>query len=157
MRKWERQSKESYPAFEAFKVYLTERNYRRVGEVLSKSERLIRRWSKSNNWRERADAWDAELQSRALEKASEEYAQMIERQIKIGRMMQAKSANAIQQMELNNLPPKFLSALTALVTAGVKIERSARDLEKAKPQENLLVETLTKVWAEGSGTDEGTY
>ena len=40
MELWERQSKESYPAFEAFKVFLTERNYRRVGKILSKSERL---------------------------------------------------------------------------------------------------------------------
>lgn len=154
MELWERQSKESYPAFEAFKVFLTERNYRQVGKILSKSERLMKRWSKEHNWRERADAWDNELSRRALEKASEEYAAMIERQINISRMMQAKAANAIQQMDLTDLPPKFLPALTAMVSAGVKIERSARELENAKPQENLLVETLTRVWERSDDDDK---
>lgn len=154
MKQWERQERESYPAFEAFKLFLTERSQKKVATLLSKSTTLIKRWARKNRWNERADAWDNELQSRALEKASEEYAAMIERQINIGRMMQAKAANAIQQMDLADLPPKFLPALTAMVSAGVKIERSARDLENAKPQENLLVETLSRVW-ERSDDDVG--
>ncbi len=150
MEKWARQNGESYPAFEAFKEYLTERNYRKVAEKLSKSETLIKRWSKKNNWRERADAWDSEMQSRALEKASTEFASMVERQINIGRMFQAKAANAIQQMDFTNLPPKFLPSLIALATAGVKIERSARDLKIEEPQENIFVKTLSEIWEKQS-------
>lgn len=153
MELWERQVNESYQAFEAFKVFLTERSYPKVAERLSKSKTLIKRWAKQNHWRERADAWDAELSRAAMEKASKEFAEMIERQINIGRMFQGKAANAIQHMDFSNLPPKFIPALTALVQAGVKIERSARDLKREKPQENLFVETLTKLWEE-SGDDD---
>ncbi|MBR0060328.1 MAG: hypothetical protein IJP68_02505 [Selenomonadaceae bacterium] len=57
MNKWERRRGESYPAYEAFKIYLDKRNLREVAQALSKNESLIRRWSAKNHWRERADAW----------------------------------------------------------------------------------------------------
>jgi len=44
------------------------------------------------------------------------------------------------------LPPKFLPALVELTKSGVNMERTARQLKKDKPQENLFVETLTKIW-----------
>ena len=146
MENWERQSNESYPAFEAFKTYLTERSYPKVAEKLSKSLPLIKRWSKNYAWRSRADAWDREISRRAMEKASEEFAAMIERQINIGRLFQSRGAKAIQEMDLSNLPPKFLPALVELTKSGVNMERTARQLKKDKPQENLFVETLTKIW-----------
>lgn len=147
MEKWERQAGESYPAFEAFNAYLTlpERSYPKVAEKVKKSISLIKRWAKDNKWRERADAWDAEISRKAMEKAAEDFAQMVERQISIGRLLQGKAANAIQQIDFNNLPPKFLPSLVEMIKAGVNIERSARELKKAKPQENLLVETLEKI------------
>ena len=149
---WERQPKESYQAFAAFQNFLTtpERSYSKVARALSKSTTLIKRWAKKHRWRERADAWDSELSRQAMERASEDFAAMVERQINIGRMLQSRAANAIQRMELTNLPPKFLPALVALTQTGVKIERSARDLNRQKdaPQENLLIDTLTKIWQE---------
>ena len=149
---WERQPKESYQAFAAFQNFLTtpERSYSKVARALSKSTTLIKRWAKEHNWQVRADAWDAELSKRAMEQAANDYAAMIVRQINIGRMFQSRGANAIQAMDLTNLPPKFLPALVALTQTGVKIERSARDLNRQKdaPQENLLIDTLTKIWQE---------
>lgn len=152
---WERQQTESYPAFEAFNTFLTmpERTYAKVAEEVSKSVSLIKRWAKKNRWRERADAWDNEVSRKAMEKASDEYAAMIERQIQISRMFQARGANAIQQMDLSNLPPKFLPALIDLVKVGANLERSARDLKRDKPQENLFVDTLTRLW-QGRGDDD---
>ena len=47
MALWERQAGESYPAFEAFQKYLTDRNYPKVAENLSKSKSLIKRWAKN--------------------------------------------------------------------------------------------------------------
>lgn len=152
---WERLASESYPAYEAFNEYLTtaERSYSKVAEKLSKSTTLIKRWAKQHRWRERADAWDNEVSRKAMEKAADEYAAMIERQINISRMFQARGANAIQQMDLVNLPPKFLPALVEMIKVGVSMERSARELKKSKPQENILVETLTKIYG-GSVEDD---
>lgn len=143
---WDRQPGESYPAFEAFQTYLTHRNYSKVADELTKSTTLIKRWAKKHRWRERADAWDSEISRQAMERASEDFAAMVERQINIGRMLQSRAANAIQRMELTNLPPKFLSALIEAVKVGTNLERTARELKQSKPQENLFVETLTKIW-----------
>ena len=143
---WDRQPGESYPAFEAFQTYLTHRSYCKVAEELTKSTTLIKRWAKKHRWRERADAWDSEISRQAMERASEDFAAMVERQITIGRMLQSRAANAIQRMELTNLPPKFLSALIEAVKVGTNLERTARELKQSKPQENLFVETLTKIW-----------
>ena len=95
-----------------------------------------------------------ELQSRkAMEKASEDFTAMVERQLNIGRLMQAKSANALKEMDLTNLPPKFIPALVSMLKAGVDIERSARELQIEKPQEDLFVNTLTRMWRESDGDD----
>ncbi len=150
---WDRQPGESYPAFEAFQTYLTHRSYCKVAEELTKSTTLIKRWAKKHRWRERADAWDSEISRQAMERASEDFAAMVERQINIGRMLQSRAANAIQRMEMTNLPPKFLSALVEAVKVGTNLERTARELKQSKPQENLFVETLTKIW-EGRREDE---
>ena len=145
---WDRRPGESYEAFAAFQTYLTERSYPKVAQKLSKSLTLIKRWAKRHEWRERADSWDAEVSRRALEQASADFAAMIERQINIGRMFQSRGANAIQQIDLANLPPKFLPALVALTKTGVDMERSARKLKFDKPQEDVFVSTLEKIWAE---------
>ena len=137
MKMWERQAGESYPAFVAFREYLT----------------LIKRLAKVNRWRERADAWDAEVSRQALQKAADDFAKMVERQINIGRMLQSRGANAIQQMDLTTLPPKFLPALVEMTKVGVNMERSARELNRTEPQKNLFVSTLTKIW-ERRRTDE---
>ena len=81
-----------------------------------------------------------------MEKAADDFAAMIERQINISRMFQARGANAIQQMDLTNLPPRFLPALIELVKVGANLERSARELKQDKPQENLFIKTMTKIW-----------
>ncbi len=145
MNPWERRPKESYQAYEAFQKFLVERSYPKVAEAVGKSLSLIKRWAKNHNWRERADAWDNEVNRKAMAKAEDEFASMILRQLTVGKMFQVKGANAIQQMDLSNLPPKFLPSLATLVKTGVEIERSARELQIDKPQENLFVSTLEKI------------
>lgn len=153
MNQWERQPRESYPAFNAFRVFLTVRSYPDVSKQLSKSLSLIKRWAKQYAWKARADAWDNEISRKAMEKASEDFTTMVERQLNIGRLMQAKSANALKEMDLTNLPPKFIPALVSMLKAGVDIERSARELQIEKPQEDLFVNTLTRMWRESDGDD----
>ena len=146
---WDRQSGESYPAFEAFKIFLDlkPRTYKRVSDTVGKSLTLIKRWAKNHHWRDRADAYDAELQRKSMEKAADEYAVMIARHINVGKLLQAKAANAISQMDLSNLPPKFLPALANMIKIGAQLERNARELNnEGNTSENLFVETLNKIY-----------
>lgn len=146
---WDRQKGESYKAFEAFKLFLTiqPRTYTNVADKLDKSLTLIKRWAKEHNWRNRADAYDSELQRQALEKTADDYAAMIQRNIQVGKMLQIKAANAIQNMDLANLPPKFLPALVTMAKAGAQLERSARELNReGNTADNLLTTTLQKIW-----------
>ena len=142
---WDRQSGETYPAYQAFQLYLTERSYPAVAKELNKSVSMIKRWAKRHDWRTRADAYDSELNRKALEKASNDFAAMIERQLKISVMLQAKAANAIQAMDWTSLPAKYLPALLQAIKTGAYLERTARDLKHADPQENLFVSTLEKI------------
>lgn len=150
---WERQPRESFVAYEAFQIFLTERNYPAVAQKLSKSLSLMKRWAKKYSWRERADAWDNDISRKAMDKASQDFAAMIELQINEGRLLQARSAKALQNMDFSNLPPKFIPALVTMLKAGVDIERTARELKIDKPQENLFVSTLEKIWQENGDDD----
>ena len=142
---WDKQSGESYPAYEAFRVFLNQRRYPAVAQQVGKQLSLIKRWAKRHDWRERADAYDSELNRKALEKASDEYAAMIQRQMAVGRMLQAKGANAIQAMDLTSLPAKYLPALLQAIKTGAQLERTARELKHSEPQTDLFVKTLEKI------------
>ena len=61
---WERRRRETAKAYAAFEVYYrmptAERSYRAVARDLGKSGSLISKWMGQHEWRERAEAWDAE-------------------------------------------------------------------------------------------------
>lgn len=59
---WERQPKETPPAFEAFRLYLElgpARSTAKVARQLGKSKTLMDRWSSRDRWVARAAAWEA--------------------------------------------------------------------------------------------------
>ncbi len=129
---WERQGKESFKAYEAFCIYRdlgAGRTLIAVAEKLQKSYDLIRRWSKKYDWQNRADAWDKEISEKAAQKAAEEYAKMLEVQINIGKMLQAKAAKAIQNIDFENVSIKSLPSVVNAISVGVEIERTARKLD----------------------------
>ena len=128
---WERHGDESYKAYEAFCIYRdlgAGRTLAAVAEKLRKSYDLIRRWSKKFCWQERADAWDKMIAEQAAKKAAEEYAKMLEVQINLGKMLQAKAAKALQNIDFENVSIKFLPSVVNAINVGVEIERTAREL-----------------------------
>lgn len=128
---WERQENESNKAFQAFCVYRdlgTGRTLAKVAEKLRKSYDLIRRWSKNYFWQNRADAWDKMIAEKAAQKAAEEYSKMLEVQINLGKMLQAKAAKAIQNIDFENVSIKSLPSIVNAINVGVEIERTAREL-----------------------------
>lgn len=135
INEWERREKESPKAYEAFCVYKDlgrGRSLSEVSEKLRKSYALIRRWAKAYEWQKRADAWDNSISDKVIEKVSDSYAQMLELQINIGRMMQAKGTKAIQNMNFSEVTIKSLPAITALINSGVNLERTSRGLIEEK-------------------------
>ena len=153
---WERQENESNKAFQAFCIFRdlgAGRTLAAVAEKLRKSYDLIRRWSKNYFWQNRADAWDKMISEKAAKKAAEEYSKMLEVQINLGKMLQAKAAKAIQNIDFENVSIKSLPSVVNAINIGVEIERTARDLNLQKSEEkisaeNIFVETLTKIWSD---------
>lgn len=152
---WERQEKESPQAYEAFTVYRdlgVGRTFAAVAEKLQKSVSLIHRWKDKWDWEIRADAWDKIIAQKAIKQAAKEYAQMLEFQINIGRMMQSKGARGLQRMDFDNVPMKSLPSLVNLINSGVKTERTARDIKAHKERLNdneLVINIVPKRIDEG--------
>ena len=76
---WERQPGESAQAYEAFAIYRdmgSNRSLRVVAEQLSKSDTLIKRWSREKKWGERCRAYDNHLDDVARQEALRKYKKM---------------------------------------------------------------------------------
>ena len=68
------------------------------------------------------------ISEKAAEKAAEEYSKMLEVQINLGKMLQAKAAKAIQNIDFENVSIKSLPSIVNAINVGVEIERTAREL-----------------------------
>ena len=70
---WEPDPKWSKPRRAAFEAYRDEpgRTFAAVARKLRKSGSLLRRWADEDNWRERVEAWDAEVDRRRREEFME--------------------------------------------------------------------------------------
>lgn len=140
-RIWEQQPNETGKAYEAFLAYRdlgAGRTLADVARELDKSYSLIRRWRDAGDWDARAAAWDSHITEKAAEKAAQEYAQMIERQINIGKMLQARAAKAIQSIDMNKIPARALPSLVKMLESGVRIEQSAREIATGQNQRQTL-------------------
>lgn len=63
---------------------------------------------------------------------------MLESQINIGKMLQAKAANALLNINFEHVEIKHLPSLVEMLNSGVKIERSSRELTADKNQPQTL-------------------
>lgn len=139
---WDKQDGESSQAYEAFTTYRdlgVGRTFIAAAEKLHKSGALIRRWAHKYDWKNRADEWDKTITSKAVEKAAEDYAKMLDFQINLGKMMQAKGAKGLQGMDFEDLPIKYLPSIIDLISTGIKNERAARDIKSTQQGSNELV------------------
>ena len=95
---WERQPGESAQAYEAFAIYRdmgSNRSLRVVAEQLSKSDTLIKRWSREKKWGERCRAYDNHLDDVARQEALRKYKKMRTRHIGIALQLQEKALSLI--------------------------------------------------------------
>lgn len=123
---YERQEGETKKAFEAFTIYRDlgiTRSIREVAQKLNKSVALIGRWSSKFNWVERAQAFDDEMDRKAILENEKKRKEMVKRHANAATMFQAKVVE-----RLNTLKPEELSPndLIRWFTEAVKIERLSR-------------------------------
>lgn len=123
---WERMEGESAKAFEAFRIYRDmgpERNLRAVGERLGKSRAIIERWSSSNQWVERARAYDNDLERAAHQEALKSVREMQKRHISIAAQLQNKALLALQKTKPEHMKP---GELLSFMKEAAKLERETR-------------------------------
>lgn len=68
---WVRRERESHPAYEAFRAYMTARSTRKVASQLAKSDTLIKRWCTEHDWVERVSAYDTFMMEQQTDGAVE--------------------------------------------------------------------------------------
>ena len=118
---WERQPGESAQAYEAFAIYRdmgSNRSLRVVAEQLSKSDTLIKRWSREKKWGERCRAYDNHLDDVARQEALRKYKKMRTRHIGIALQLQEKALAELKNLPDGSMTPKdiiqFLDKATEL-------------------------------------------
>ena len=134
---WERRKGESAQAFEAFSIYLemgAERSLRAVCQKCTKSIPLIKRWSATHKWVERAADYDAELHRKAYAAAVRRNRKMIDRNIRTALQMQEKALLALEELDPADLSPRDM--LTMLRDA-MKLEWESRSALIAVLEESI--------------------
>lgn len=99
---WERNDKETDPAWEAFQIYRdmeTKRTLGKVARQLGKSAKLIEKWSRTHNWRERCKAWDRHEDDIRRAKREKEIEEQAQREIRLGKLMQKLSEAHLERFE----------------------------------------------------------
>lgn len=123
---WEPLEGETSKAYEAFSIYRdmgTQRSLSKVSEKLQKSETLIGRWSRQNDWVNRAAAWDAEQDRIVREEQLKDIKKMRKTHADLAVAMLVKSAQALKR-----IPPEELKAgdISRMIEVGSKLERVSR-------------------------------
>lgn len=148
---WERQPKESAKAFEAFEIYCqmgTERSIQKVAQKLTKSTTLLKRWSSQWDWQERCRAYDNERKRLEIAQEKKNIKKMQERQIQMAVLLQKKALQALDKIDIEDLPPRDI---LRFMTEGAKLEKQTRmegstslgeEAEKAKN----LADVITEAW-----------
>lgn len=128
---WEKRPSESIEAYLAFVVYRDldpeQRSQRRVAQKLSKSTRLIARWSTENDWVERAEAYTLEIERRVREKRETDIVRARSRWGAEGRALQVLGMTKIrgdEERRVAAVAPESLTPAEALraIDLGVQIE-----------------------------------
>ena len=161
---WERQPKESAPAYEAFSIYRdmgAERSLQAVATQLAKSLPLMKRWSRMWSWGERVrayeDALNRDAQAKAYKQAVKNLSEMQTRHIKTAVLMQKIAVQA-----LDGLDPGELTAadIVRLIKEGSKLESDVRSVDPAIETRKQQVETgaasgladaIQEAWARRKG------
>jgi hypothetical protein len=122
---WDIRDDETARAYAAFAVYRDmgpDRSLERLGRDLGKTKAAMEQWSVKHGWQDRVRSFDAEAARRAAVKSLNDHTEVRTRQAQLGRMMQARGAQRIGQLDPSTLEAK---EARALAVEGAKMEREA--------------------------------
>lgn len=140
---WHKQKGETACAYRYFTLYkdMHGRSISRLAKLLGRSARGLEKYSSNYNWKERAAAWDRELDNRLLDKRSDDIEAMRQRHVQLGLGMQtavAKELKAwVHKVELANAKAKAkglehhdpvlsVNELIRISEHGINLERISR-------------------------------
>jgi hypothetical protein len=153
---WDRRHGETAKQFQAFAIYrdLTPniRSIEKTAEILGKSSRTLQPWSSANDWVERAQAYDVEMDRRARQAREDERAAFERRQVAAGAGLSTLGMRRILGDEREGIEPakpEELDTMTAarLIEIGVRIERLARGMptDLTKDLDKLTAEEASAI------------
>jgi hypothetical protein len=168
---WERQSGESFPAFEAYALYRDlgpQRSIRAVAQQLGKRASLIGRWSARDHWQSRVRCWELEqdrlkrqAQLDEVDAMGRRHAQGLERQLEVlslptvellGRLTRDETLlKAVDTETLLKLAVKTARPMTQVAEAE-RSTRVASDLEAGCP--TCAEKEASRKWVEAMSPEE---
>jgi hypothetical protein len=125
---WERGPGESPVAFAGFAAYRdlgAGRSLAKAAAKVSRSVRLLERWSAEHQWVVRAQAWDAEQDRLWLAEVADGQRQAARRHIALARRVQARAFERLQAMSEGDLAKVPADRLVYMLEVAAKMERSA--------------------------------
>jgi hypothetical protein len=122
---WERQPRETDKAWEAFTTYRDMgdgRTKQAVSDRLSKSRQLIQRWAALWDWDERVRAYVVADDKAWLDSLAHERRKAAQRWVRLAQAAQAKTGQALTNLQPADLTP---GDLTRLLKLAVDVEKDA--------------------------------
>lgn len=142
---WDMQPSETAKAYQAFQTYRdmgAGRSLEKLGQFFGKTKAAMEQWSVKHGWAERVRAFDAEAARRASEKSLNEHAEVRTRQAGLGRMMQARGAQRIGQLDPSTLEAK---EARMLAVEGARMEREALGMGGATVAIDAAIEQVVTI------------
>ena len=139
MAAWDRQPGETAPQWEAFQVFRDLGLNRQRSEVQRRTGRtkaLVYKWSASNQWQARAEAYDRHLDEVRQKERIAEALDAERRHAILGKALLAKVGQLLSSLEPDEIPR---SSLPAYLKAAVEIERLSLGLDTARTSSTVSV------------------
>lgn len=157
MELWERQEGESNPRWAAFQTYRdlppNERSVELVAKTLHKTPGNLYKWSASDKWQERCEAYDRYLDAEAAKHKIIGIAEMNKRHIDAAEKILDKAIDGLRYIDPSDLRA---SDVAKLVDVASKLERLARGdaTEVVETREGDSIAQAVQFYMPSNGRDD---
>lgn len=151
---WEKQPRETYTAFDQFRLYRemgSGRSFTAVANEVGVRADTIAVRARLWQWRERVAAWEQHLDKLRQEEFEQEGRSMARRHARIGMLLQNKAEEAVGMLvfDANDNRPSAKD-VAVLADTGVKMERAARGENTNEGQQVVIQLNTVPAWAKSS-------
>lgn len=136
---WDKRKGESDRAYDAFSMYLEmqDRNYQRLGDLLSKTRQQIGDWARKYDWKGRAAAYDSSVVEALRQDKIKRRKKIAEKMDIVGNLMVDKAIDVFDKHDINRCS---FRAATEMADIGSRLVIQSLDLDDL---ENTADKTLT--------------